>query len=185
MEQLTHPVRLMMKWKWVTRKMDKPTNDTLFVSWAWGCWKCCPSSEQLSDMLKVHLDEVVKYCRPGHTKMHGTRKGAALHATSGTTVPPPLPSVANHGEWSQGAVFDVYFLFAEPGDQYLGQCLAGLDPNLKDFAVLPPHFNVGLEDEDVAQAMSISFADIGDRFECTGILAMFLASMIHNIGFIC
>jgi hypothetical protein len=31
-------------------------------------------------------------------KSHGLRKGSATHATSGTTVPPPLPSVARRGE---------------------------------------------------------------------------------------
>jgi len=77
----------------------------------------------------------------------------------------------------------VYFLFAEPGDQYLGRCTAGLDPNSTDFAVLPPHFTVGLDDEDVAEAMSISFGDVGEWFDCTGVLALCLASMVYNIDF--
>ena len=37
------------------------------------------------------------------------------------------PSVARRVEWGQGSI-DMSFL-AEPGDQFLGLCLAGLPPN--------------------------------------------------------
>ena len=90
--------------------------------------------EQLADMLKTFADIVCTFAHPGRTKTHGTQEGAAIHTTSGTTCPPPMLSVANRGEWSQGSVVDVYFLFAEPGNQYLGRCLVGLDPNSHDFA---------------------------------------------------
>jgi hypothetical protein len=64
--------------------------------------------------------------------------------TSGTTLPPPTSSIAAGGEWSLGQILDSYWHFAEPGDHYLGRCcLAGLDPNSVDFAILPPHFSVG------------------------------------------
>ena len=99
-------------------------------------------------------------------KSHGLRKVSASHATtSGTTVPPPLPSVARRGEWSQGTIFDTYFLFAEPGDKYLGRCLAGLPPNAVDFAVLPPHFIYGMENDDLNQALQICFGCIIDLYE--------------------
>lgn len=99
-------------------------------------------------------------------------------------MPPPLPSVAQQGEWSQRSVFDVYYLFAEPGDQYLGWCLVGLDPNSIDFAVLPPYFTVGLDDDDVTEAMSICFGDLGEHYNCSGLLSLLLASMIHAIDFV-
>ena len=57
---------------------------------------------------------------------------------SGTTAPPSVASVANQGEWSIGAVLDVYWHFAKPGDHYLGRVLSGLDPNHPDFSVLLP-----------------------------------------------
>jgi hypothetical protein len=63
-----------------------------------------------------YRDVVEHFCRPNRVGSHGTRKGAALHVTSSTTHPPPVSSVARRGEWSQGSVFDVYLLFAEPGD---------------------------------------------------------------------
>jgi hypothetical protein len=140
-------------------------------------------NEHLVELLRGHEEEVSKFCRPDRAKVHGIRKGVAIHATGGTTQPPPLPSVARRGEWSQGAVFDVYFLFAEPGDQYLGRCCAGLDPNSPDFAILPPHFIVGLDDNDVKEAMSLSFGNIGNHFNCTGTLAFLLASLVYNIDF--
>jgi hypothetical protein len=138
---------------------------------------------QLSDMLKDFVTEVAKFARPDRTKSHGTRKGSAIHSTSGTTMPPPLPSMAQRGEWSQGSVFDVYYLFAEPGDQYLGRCLAGLDPNSIDFAVLPPYFTVGLDDADVTESMAICFGDLDERYHCTGLLSILLPSIIHSIDF--
>jgi hypothetical protein len=82
------------------------------------------------------------------------------HSTSGTTVPPPLPSVARRGEWSQGTIIDIYFLFAESCDQYFGRCLAILRPNSVDFATLPPHFTAGMENHLVAEAIGICFGNI-------------------------
>ena len=32
--------------------------------------------------------------------------------------------------------FDIYYLYAQSGDRYLGVILAGLDPNAADFAIL-------------------------------------------------
>jgi hypothetical protein len=62
--------------------------------------------------------------------------------TLGTTLPPPPSSIAAQGKWSLGRILDFYWHFAEPGDHYLGCCLADLDPNSEDFAILPPHFTV-------------------------------------------
>ena len=170
-------------WISLTRESFLDGSDSLFLGTGAIGTASHRYCEQLATLLSAHVDEVIKFCRVERARTHGIRKGGAIHATGGTTVPPPLPSVANRGEWSQGSVFDVYFLFAEPGDQYLGRCMAGLDPNSTDFAILPPHFTVGLDDDDVAEAMSMSFADIGDRFGCNGVLALYLASMVHNIDF--
>ena len=42
---------------------------------------------------------VKQYCRMDHFHAHGTRKGSSVLATSGTTCPPPLPSVFHRGEY--------------------------------------------------------------------------------------
>lgn len=142
---------------------------------------------QLVELIKDHRDAVIQYCRPERAKSHGIRKGAATHSTSGSTVPPPLPSVARRGEWSQGTVFDVYFLFAEPGDQYLGRCLAGLSPTSEKFAVLPPHFTHGVAHDDVYDGMQLCFGNIITLFSdaggggLVGVLYFLLASVVFHM----
>ena len=102
-------------------------------------------------------------------------------------MPPPLPSVARRGEWSRGTVFDIYFLFAEPGDQYLGRCLAGLRPNSVDFATLPPHFTAGMEHHSVAEAIGICFGNILELYPelsgcgLVGVLLILLGSMVFHM----
>lgn len=51
----------------------------------------------------------------------------------------------------------MYYLFTQPGDQYLGWYLAGLDPNSIDFVVLPKYFTLGLDNADVAKAANGNF----------------------------
>jgi hypothetical protein len=98
---------------------------------------------QLAELFKGNGENLRSYIRADHANSHGIRKGSATKVTSGTTLPPPTSSIAARGEWSLGRVLDIYWHFAEPGYHYLGRCLAGLDPNSEDFAVLPPHFTVG------------------------------------------
>jgi hypothetical protein len=43
---------------------------------------------------------------------HGIRKGAATTASSATTCPPPVSSIAARGEWSLGGVLDLYWHFS-------------------------------------------------------------------------
>ena len=45
-------------------------------------------------------------------------------------------------------MFNVYYHFSEPGDQYLGRLLAGLDPNNASFALIQPHFVEGMENKE-------------------------------------
>ena len=85
----------------------------------------------------LHKEEVSRYIRKNHFHPYGIHKGTATQATSGTTCPPSTASIANRGEWSLGSVLEVYWHFSEPGDQYLGRVLTGLDPNSANFGVLP------------------------------------------------
>ena len=71
---------------------------------------------QLKELLKRYADVVLCYIRLAHGNAHGYKKGAATYATSGTTCPPPIPSVAQRGEWSLGRVLDVYWHCLEPGE---------------------------------------------------------------------
>ena len=94
----------------------------------------------ISAIMQRHKDHVAEYIRTNHANAHGLRKGSASFATSGTTCPPSVASVANRGDWSMGAVLDVYWQFSDAGDHFLGRVLAGLDPNKSEFASMPPHF---------------------------------------------
>jgi hypothetical protein len=62
---------------------------------------------QLSILILKHIEIVNAHARPDHSNTHGIRKGASLFATSGTTCPPPMSSVAKRGEWTLGQVFDI------------------------------------------------------------------------------
>ena len=98
--------------------------------------------EQLTDLVQSHLETVANLMRADRFNPYGLRKGAATSAVCGTTAPPSLPTIARRGEWSLGAVLDVYWHFSQVGDEYLGRILAGLDPNSVEFGTLPPHWKI-------------------------------------------
>ena len=118
--------------------------------------------EQLLGLLKSKRQIVMNHIRLEHANAYGLRKGSATHATSGTTCPPPMPSIARRGEWSMGTVLDVYWHFSEPGDHYLGRILSGMDPSKANFGTLPPHFSVvdPLSDPDIKKAAEMVFGGL-------------------------
>lgn len=146
---------------------------------------------QLASLLTRRTEIVCAYIRPDHANAHGLRKGSATHATCGTTCPPPIPSIAQRGEWSMGKVLDVYWHFAQPGDCYLGRVLSGLDPNNASFAILPPHFNLDdpMTNSHVREAMYLMYGPIlaqwGDKSaNPTGLLLRVLASVVFHFDWV-
>ena len=123
--------------------------------------------DQLLGLIKEKKDQVKNHIRLDHMNAYGLRKGSATLATSGTTCPPPIASIARRGEWSMGAVLDVYWHFSEPGDHYLGRILACLDPTKPSFGTLPPHFNVidPMSNPDIKWAMRMMYGSILDEYE--------------------
>jgi hypothetical protein len=95
------------------------TNDKIFQKKGKDGSAASTYCSQLSILLLQFVDIVNGHTRPLHTNTHGFRKGSVVHATSGTTCPPPLSSVANRGEWLLGKIFDLY------RDCFLGQILVG------------------------------------------------------------
>lgn len=65
---------------------------------------------QLIAMFKTMFETLTEYIRPGHANAHGTRKGAAVAATSGTTCPHPLLlwRVVESGVWGRFLIFTGY-----------------------------------------------------------------------------
>lgn len=90
---------------------------------------------------------------------HSARKGVAVQSTAGTTVSPPLVSVALRMGWSLlGPCQARYLKYEQAGDRYLGRVAAGLDINDKKFAVSTYYFeasNTPHTDADLAQARLI------------------------------
>jgi hypothetical protein len=170
------------------RKGTFCNNDSLFLGTGQPGSAAHKYCENLSKLLTDQLEIVKEYARPGHANTHGIRKGAATHCTSGTTLGAALVAVARRGEWTQGSVYDIYFQFAEPGDQYLGRIIAGLDPNSPEFDVLPPHFKGGAQNENVKCAMELCFGPIienhAKEHSVKGILLLCLASMVHHSDFL-
>ena len=62
-----------------------------------------------------------------------------------------------------GTVIDIYWRYAEAGDHYLGQLLAGYSPNEKDFDTLSPHFSVGLDHPTIDKAMKMCFGNVLEK----------------------
>ena len=118
---------------------------------------------------------------------HGLRKGSATHVASGTTVSPPIASIAHCGNWSLGKVLDIYWQFAEAGDSYLGRLLCGLDPNTSDFSVLPPHWIVEspLDDSDINEALQLMYGTILQKHPTRiGLLVWLLASVVYHANWL-
>ena len=143
--------------------------------------------EQLVGLLKDKHNIVRQHIRVKHFNAYGMRKGSATLAACGTTAPPPIPSIARRGEWSMGSVLEVYWHFSEPGDQYLGRILVGLDPTDATFGILPPHFTM-IDPEnnaDVKRAATMMYGPIIEghkdkEHDPSALLYRCLASVVHH-----
>ena len=78
--------------------------------------------------------KIMHFIRSDHVNAHGIRKGSTTEATA-NTAETSIASIFHRGEWSLGVVLDIYWKFAQRGDQLLGRVLAGLDPNSPYFDV--------------------------------------------------
>jgi hypothetical protein len=144
--------------------------------------------EQLFGIVGNHEEEIMVLVGQDHLHLYGLCKGAGTHAISGTTASPSsLPSIARRGEWSLGAVLDVYWHFASIGDHYLGRILAGLDPNTPDFGTLPPHWTNSnpLENDLIKKAMVMLYGPILVAYEGkpenpAGLLLRCLSSLVFH-----
>ena len=141
----------------------------------------------LAELFKKKMASITNYLRSDHADSHGIRKEYVAYATSCTTCPPPLPSIAFRGEWSMGKIFDTYFHFGIIGDCYLGRILAGLDPNTESFAQVPPHFKCDASNTHVERAMQLCFGPIlvaHAEHGVSGVQLLCLASMDHHADFL-
>jgi hypothetical protein len=142
----------------------------------------------LQKVIVPHNEEVRAFAQPERIRNHTMRKGCAVFCTTATTDPPPSQSVCIRAEWRQGVVFDVYFQFAAPGDQYLGRLLAGLDCTTTEFCILPPHFIVGYENEDVKETVQLCYGTIHEQYkikqQISALLLLVLASVVYHENYL-
>ena len=89
--------------------------------------------------------------RPGDLGSHSARKGACSFAAVGSTVCPPMVSICLWAMWSMGSVKERYLQYEKAGDQYLGRVVLGLDVNDVSFAISPPYFECGDNEDDVRE----------------------------------
>ena len=80
-------------------------------------------------MYDENRETIEEFVIPKHFNPRGTKKGAVICASSGTTLPAFLAEIENRGEWTVSMMFGVYLGFAEPGDKYIGRLLSGLLSN--------------------------------------------------------
>ena len=58
-----------------------------------------------------------------------------------------LQSQGGRAGWAMGGVKDRYLKLEKAGDQYVGQCEAGLNQLKKEFVITPPYFDFADEDK--------------------------------------
>ena len=136
----------------------------------------------LQKLIENYAEMVDGYICSSLVNTNGTRKVSATYSTSGTTAPPSLITVALHGEWSMGKVFDVYFNVGECGNNYLGRILAGLDPNSTYFGDLPPYFKKDMNKDVIKQGMTCMCGELlKSHPNSVSILLLCFASVIYHI----
>ena len=80
--------------------------------------------------------------------MHSWRKGSASAAASGSTCAPSIVAICIRAGWKISKVLSKYLSMENAGDHFCGRVVAGLNPHLPEFAVLPPRFKKDLSAED-------------------------------------
>ncbi len=84
---------------------------------------------------------------PGNLGLHLAEKGWCSYANVGSTVCPPMVSICLQAMWSVGSIKECYLQYEKAGDQYLGWVASGLDVDNVSFAISPPYFESGLDDD--------------------------------------
>jgi hypothetical protein len=143
--------------------------------------------KNLASLFQQREEDLRAYIRIDHASPYGLRKGAATHASSGTTAPPSVAAIAARGDWTITKILDIYWRFCQTGDEYLGRLVVGMDPKDKDFAILPPHFNDlnPMSNEVIRKAMILMYGPIlesyqGTAADPTSTLLLCLASVLYH-----
>jgi hypothetical protein len=115
------------------------------------------------------------------TGSHALRKSSWSHSQNGTTCSPSYAATCLRADHSLGNVKDRYNCGGAAQDQYLGRILAGLDPNLVGFAVLPPHFHSSFKSRELVRELYPAWKNWGESFE--PVIAKCLASVVFHYDY--
>ena len=97
--------------------------------------------KQLHTVLKKHYHEFQDIgVDPKDIGTHSIRKGAATFCTCAVHPGPPIVSVCLRAGWTIGRVKERYLKYEASGDQLVGRCLSGIDPQNKQFSISPVYF---------------------------------------------
>ncbi len=126
---------------------------------------------------------------PGDLGSHSAWKGACSFAAAGSTVCPPMVSICLRAMWSMGLVKERYLQFEKAGDQYLGRVVSGLDVNDVSFAISPPYFECGDNEDDVREEIltlrkEFKVGGHGIRGEIFQLLYFCFASLCYHFDFL-
>jgi len=84
-------------------------------------------------------------------------------------------------------VLSIYWQFSDAGDNYLGRCLAGLDPNNDKFSALPPHFSdvAFANDIDFKEAMILMYGPLleNPNIDKEAVLCRLLCAVVYNFDY--
>ena len=114
---------------------------------------------------------------PEHVTAHSLRKGAATMC-SGVIGGPNAFSICVRGGWSIGDVLDRYVTMENGTDQFIGRILAGLPHDSPEFATLLPHFDLGVDRDQLDMVMIRTFGVDATEGTLVGLLRACLASLV-------
>ena len=140
--------------------------------------------KQLSAILKRYYHEYQDIgVTPEDIGTHSIRKGAATYCTCAVHPGPPIVSVCLRAGWTIGRVKERYLKYEAAGDQLVGRCLAGIDPQNNRFSNSPVFFyNLNKKTEhQLRQLQKYSFPVDRGAFSHTA--RMLLANYIFNEAF--
>ena len=126
---------------------------------------------------------------PGNLGLYSARKGASSHASSSTTVSPPMVSICLCAMWSMGHVKECYLQFEKAGEHYLGQVLCGLNVNDVKFAVSRTFFDFDANTNGTEEGVFFILRDymIGGDHVCVSVHPIFyfcFASSTDHFNFL-
>ena len=132
--------------------------------------------------LKKHYHEYQAMgASPEDLGTHSVRKGAATYCCTGVHPGPPIVSVCLRAGWTLGRVKERYLKYESGGDQLVGRCLTGINPQSPEFSTSPIYLH-SLDDaqKEVLNQLKQHCFPLANRQIFSHTATMLLASFIYH-----